>query len=353
MKKLTLVMMLLSLALSPAVKADQAAALYSAVVAVADNSSAERNKALRAGLLEVLVKLTGSADIGSKPAVAQLLANASAYVVEFGYVNLPNQPSRQGLNVRYSQVDVDRFLRQKQLPVWPVKRPSLLVWVVKEPFGHPQSFVFEGDEAFYTSLDSLFDRRGLVASYPVYDLEDLSALSVNDAWNLEADKIAAATVRYGASSWLLVRCYETSARTWRLTWVMGAANNNQAEQVYLDNLDAPALDTALARVVDMAVDRIASAYVYTPSLAAGKLVLTVDGISSFNYYNELLKLLKELSMVKNLAVESVEGEKIRLQIELEGDEKQFFESLALFDQLEIPEELPPGGQSAAIQWLLR
>ncbi|MCK9503448.1 MAG: DUF2066 domain-containing protein [Porticoccaceae bacterium] len=351
MKKIILITLLLTLGLSPVAMADSAAALYSAVVPVADNSATERNRALRAGLLEVLVKLTGSADIGSRPEVKQLLAGASAYVVEFGYIKLANQ--RQGLNVRYSQMDIDRFLRQKQLPVWPAKRPSLLVWVIKESSGQPQSFVFGDDEEFYAALNSIFDRRGLVATYPLYDLEDLSALSMDAAWNLEADKVAAASARYGAASWLLVRCYETSARTWRLTWVLGSAQKNQGDQVYLDNLDDKALDAALTRVVDMAVDRIASTYVYTPSLTADKLIVTVDGISSFNYYNQLLDLLKELSIVKSLNIESVQGEKIRLHVDLEGDAKQFFESLALFDQLEVPEELPTDGQPATIQWLLK
>jgi len=355
MKKILLIIILLMPGFMPQVNADQVSALYSATVAVTDDSIGERNKALRAGLLEVLVKLTGSADIASKPQVGSLLANASTYTIEFGYVNLPDRSQGQGLKVQYSQVEIDRFLRQNQLPVWPVQRPLLLVWVAKEPLEGEQSFaVRDEDEELYKQLDSFFSRRGLPVGYPLYDLEDLSNLNIADAWSLDAEKIAAASRRYDAVSWLLLRCYETSTGSWRVASVMNSQQKNENEQrVYLDNQDGAALDDVLARMVDTAVDRIASNYVYIPSLTVEKLIFSVKGIASFNHYNQLVDLLKSLSMVKTLGVAAIDGDQIHLQLELEGGSKQFVESLQLFDQLSVVSDIPAMAESVTVQWLPR
>lgn len=325
--------------------------LYSAVVPVADSSDAERNRAVRAGLLEVLVKLTGRRDITGMAAVRSLAAKASAYAVEFGYVNLHNSDGarQRGLNVQYSRAELDRFLRESRLPVWPSRRPSLLVWILKEPVDGGQAFVTrEEDEIIYGVLDTFFARRGQPVSYPLYDLEDQLALNVEDAWNLKTDTIASASARYDADAWLLVRCYETASGIWRIAWVLA-----NGEQVSLDNLDGNSLDQALGSIVDTAVDRIASGYSYVPSSTEGEVILAVKGIENFGSYSRMQELLGGMTMVRSVAVKQVEKDGIQLAVAIEGDVRQFLESLSLIRQLSIADasEPPRPGEQVRVDWL--
>lgn len=351
MKKFRCFLPMLAFLLAALTLANEPGDLYSAVIPVADSSENERNRAVRTGLLEVLVKLTGRRDVTSRPEVKSLAAKATSYAVEFGYVDLENSDgSRQrGLKVQYSRQELDRFLRQSQLPVWPSRRPSLLVWILREPVDGVQAFVNrEEDEAIYETLATFFARRGQPVSYPLHDLEDQLALNVEDAWNLKTESIASASARYGADAWLLVRCYETSSQTWRVAWVLA-----NGEQITLDNLDGNSLDETLGIVVDTAVDRIASGYSYVPSSAAGEIVLEVKGIKNFGNYTRLQALLKDMTMVRSVAIDRVEKDSIQLAVAIEGDGRQFLESLALIRQLSIvdsSQSLQPDKQ-VRVNWL--
>src|SRR5690606_26618112 len=140
--------------------------LYSATVPVADYSESERSRAIRSGLEQVLVRLTGRSDIAGEPRVARLLANSAAYAYEFGYVELQPRELGQGLRVAYTRGEIDSYLRQHQLPVWPQQRLPLLVWVLRESAGQSPAFVQpEEDQALYDTLGSLFDGRGMPVRY--------------------------------------------------------------------------------------------------------------------------------------------------------------------------------------------
>jgi hypothetical protein len=220
------------------------------------------------------------------------------------------------------------------------------VWVVQEPFGQPQDFVSREINAdLYRHLDALFEKRGMPVIYPVQDLEDQLALPIEAAWALQTETITQASARYKTDFWLLLRCYETSAHTWRIAWVMG-----EKEQVYLDNLDANSLDDALSAIGNGAVDRIVTAYAYVPSLRTGTLDLDVSGVNSFAAYSQLLDALKGMSQVRGVVVKAVKGSDLQIELNLEGDEKPFLESLALNNQLILPAETALPGQPLKLQW---
>ena len=373
MEKRHFLVLLITCLLSAAGHAAMGTELYRALVPIEDHSDKERNRALRQGLLQVLVKLSGSREIGNRPAVKDLLANAGAYVLEFGYAQLPDGRG-QALDTRYSQVELDRFLRDNQLPVWPARRPSLLVWIVQGPLDGARRFANrDEDPALYAELERVFGERGQPVVYPLHDLEDQLALTVEDGWGLDAEKLGAASKRYGADSWLLLRCYEAASGQWRVAWMFSAERD---ESAYLDNLDGEQLDRIVARVGDAVVDRIASAHSYVPSQTPGRLDLEIGrascrervvvaggggwgeggggggggGISEFGSYTALMELLAGLSMVRSVEVERLVGDEIQLNLAVDGDQKQLFDSLALFRQIVLPAEPPMRGEILAVSW---
>ena len=339
-------LLLLTALVTPALHGADGAELYTATVPVADHSEAERTRALRAGLAEVVVKLTGSAASVASSEVRSLLARASSYVVEFGYVELPLAEQGLGLSVKYSRAELDAFLRQEGLPVWPPQRAALLVWVLREAGDQPQTFVTrDEDEGLYAHLDRAFAARGLPVRYPLYDLEDQLGLPVATAWSLAAEELARASVRYGANQWLVLRCYQSASDHWRLAWVLG-----RGEQTSLDSLEGADLDALLQQVVDGAVDSIAAGQAYIPTLTAGRVALEVSGVDGFASYTGMLDTLQGLSMVRSVTIAQVVGERISLFLDVEGSEKVLLDALALSEHFNLPEQPGAPGQALSVVW---
>ena len=325
--------------------ANAAPGFYSATIAVNDHSPGERNRAMGEALGQVLIRLTGRADIGAEPAAAALLGDAPSYALEFGYVDL-EEAEGQGLRVSFTAAEIDEYLRRHRLPVWPLKRPPLLGWMLMEAAGSPAEFVTpEDDPALYSELTGLFDARGLPVRYPVYDLEDQLNLPVEQGWQFNVDQLAMASGRYGADRWLVVRCFETSGGDWRLAWMLGGEDHRSD----LRSLTAEELDAGLGQVVGRAVDRIAAESAYIPAAEARGLAVEVSGIADYASYRDLIQLISELSVVKSHRLTAVAGDRIALDLEVDGDRQLFVDALVPYRQLTVAG--PAGNQGpVALAW---
>lgn len=315
---------------------------YSATAPVADNSDAQRNKAIRAALEKVLIRLTGVSGIAGYPGVGELLANATNYALEFGYVE-GAQGSGLAVAVSFTRNEIERFLRDRQLPIWPAKRSPLLVWVLKEAQGQPATFVTqEDDPALYSALSSQFADRAMPVRFPLYDLEDMMKLTTQAAWDFNVEQIGQASSRYGLENWLVVRCYETTNADWRVAWVQGGAGEST-----LDSVDTATLDEGLQRMVQVAVDKVAATSSYIPSQSAGVVVLEVSGVTDYATYRRMINLFSGLSMVRSVAVQSLTANQVSLVLAVEGNQQELAQALAAYDQLILPPEQPVEGTLSA------
>ena len=310
-------------------QAQTARDFYSATVPLEDYSEAEKNRAMRKALEQVLIRLTGRSDIAADPAAGKLLANAASYALEFGYVDLENSDGN-GLGVTFTANEIDNYLRRQQLPIWPRKRAPVLVWIVREAGGEGPGFVTaDEDPALYQQVGKLFRQRGLPVLYPLYDFEDQINLPAEQAWRFDNEKIALASNRYALERWLVIRCYETSGGNWRLAWVQGG--ENRSSDLY--NLEAESLEQGLSTVINRAVDRIAADYSYIPSTDVRSLAIDIDGVDSYSSYRKLSGLMDGLSMVKSFQIDAVTGDRVSLNLQLDGDRQLFIDALSLYDQL--------------------
>ena len=337
--------LLACLALCLPLRAETVAGLYSVVVPVEDYSEQARNRALRAGLEKVLVKLTGDSDIADRAAVASWLDNAPDYALEFGYVELEKSASGQGLTASYTRGAIDDFLRRQQLPIWPRERQPVLVWLMVERVDGERSFASpELDAGLYGLLDDAFGDRAMPVRYPVYDLEDQMGLPVAEAWEFNGEVIAEASGRYGAGHWLAVRCYETSAGQWRLAWSLGSG-----EQSRLFSLQADTLDSGLSVVVDRTVDRIASDSAYIAAGSERAVSLSVAGVRSYAGYSDLSRLLAGLSMVQSRVLKTASADRLAFELQVEGDWQVLVDTLARSGKLEVVSD-NPGAAELSLRW---
>ncbi len=343
--KTPILVLIAALAVLPALAAP-APDLFTATVPVADQSEAERRRALRRGLADVVVKLTGDSAQAQSAAALELIEQAGDYAVEYGYTD---RPAGDGvaLTVRFAEGDVERFLRRSQLPLWPANRPRLLVWMVSDDPQEGRSFIGrENNPEAYRALSAAFERRGVPLLFPLLDLEDQMNLSPADAWRFNTEALARAAERYQADAWLVVRYYETSDGRWRGAWLLGGDGDPA-----LDDARGDELDELIASSVDGAVDELATGFTYVPRGMAEAVQLEVRGIETFDSYRDLMALLGEYAMVQGVQVDRVVRDRLYLNLEAEGSPAQLLEGLARFDRLEaVAGSERAGGGSARLRW---
>lgn len=347
-KNYLIVLILAVLALPLGLRAEVMDGLYSALIPVQNHSDTERNRGLKQGLLQVLVRLSGDSTIGERPEVQALLPKAAQYTVSYSYRATPESDVPQALQVTYANNEIDRFLRVNQLPVWPARRPNLLLWLVAEtPEAGKHFLTVEEEPELFDGLGKLFSDRGLPVRYPLLDLEDQLSLSAEDAWTLNPEAIASASQRYQVPAWLVVRAYQTSGLDWQLAWVLF----NDQHLTFDDTLGENLMD-ALQPIGNRAVDIIAGTYSYIPSLAEGQIAVNVSGVGSFSDYSDLMGLFDGLSMIRDVSLQHIRGDQVSMILRLEGDEKPLLESLALSNRFLMPEDVAVG-QQLSLVWAPR
>lgn len=113
--------------------------LYFAQTVVTGTEEPERTRGFRAGLLEVIVKVTGDFRLAESEAVARVLETAPRFVQQFEYEDrmkdIPvhdEQGTRERphfLRIRFKPAEVDRALEQLGLSKWAADRPVVGVWL--------------------------------------------------------------------------------------------------------------------------------------------------------------------------------------------------------------------------------
>ena len=190
--------LLLALLLAGNAWAEMVRDLHSASVPAANQGSKARKAAASQALSEVLVKVSGSRLLLADPVIVKALSDAEAHVQQYVYTR--NASPAVGFSVRF-EFDgkyVTDLVRQAGAPLWTASRPLVLAWVVVED-EKGRHFVDRDNwpEQAQMLIDA-FSRRGVPVQLPVFDLEDMSALSLNDVWRLNSAAIQAASARYNA-----------------------------------------------------------------------------------------------------------------------------------------------------------
>src|SRR3990167_8757123 len=103
--------------------------LYQVELPMVSQAEAEKSKVIHAGLMQMLVKLSGDPQVGNKPSLKEALKKPDSYVQEFSYVNTPDMAHPYLLRIQFNQADVDNLLKTANVAYWGESRPQLLVWL--------------------------------------------------------------------------------------------------------------------------------------------------------------------------------------------------------------------------------
>lgn len=331
----------------------QVAGLYTYRIAVANESEPERLRAFREALAAVVVKVTGSARWLENPSIAQALGNAQSFVEAISYssetVVVPaaapvpppgtaTAPPAAGIgltsttreqryvNVTFAASLVNDLLINAGVPIWDSNRPSVLVWMVlQDVTGERRLLTADGDPEIVALFRQFGTERGVPVIFPVLDFEDRRNLPVESLWNLDEAVIVAASARYGADSILSGRLLFTASGEYVGLWQFIF----QGEATVFDGFEE-SLQAYLYNPLERVTTQLADYFAIVPVSTNQNFVrLRVDGIDDLQAYSALLNYVRNLSLVRSVAMAHLDGERLELELGLQGDAQQLLELIAL------------------------
>lgn len=369
--------------------AGQQVDIYRAQALVKSQAEEERKAAARATFGELMVRVSGQRTALENPVVRAAMPKAQNYLFGFSYKSSSEkltEGSRSftalALQLNYEPQAIGQLLRDAQLPLWPSQRPTLLVWLVfKDQSGlHvvPQVIDFQ-------AINSFAAYRGLPLVFPKHDAKDSVAISAEDLWALNQEKIKAASERYKADAILVGRYTPSSLGPIPPAIVidpfarheiepipaaasaMDAANQNleavpaepaqgpwQGDWLLLQNDvqetfadETPEVKGLFNSAIDYAADYFAKQYAIMPTTQGPQqLVLRISNITSFAAFKQVQAYLEALALVQRMEVVTVNAEGVLVRLTTDADARLLTNTLALGRRMTLLQSVAPVGAGA-------
>ena len=285
-----------------AVWADQVTDLYEVTVPVTSQDREERSNAIRQAFSEVLVRVTGRADIvqsAEYPHIQTATERATQFAQQFRYrqnsaeADAANQIAFS-LWVRFDEAAITRLLRTNNLPVWGTTRPATLIWLVIDERGNRELI---GNNSKHDALNVLLAqsrRRGVPLRLPLLDLTDRSSLRVSDVWGNFESTILRASQRYQTEAVLVGRVFQGYGG-WNARWSLYADSRRRDW-----TLTGNSINEVLLPGIDTTAESLAMRYAQVGESNSGRILLQVRDIKNLADYNRALKYLKTISAVSSV-----------------------------------------------------
>ena len=210
LRRLDIIFLIIGLGFFSHLQAAQELPIYRAFGSVKNQTDTERNIAASLYFGEVIVRASGRRDALTNPVILAAIPKASSYLFSFSYTGnkieiVEGKPqTRIGIQLDYSPQAVNQLLKSAQLPLWPAQRPKVLVWTAYRDVALTELHRVP-DETVMNQLQLQSGLRGLKMQMPEWDLDDSLAVSVEHVWQLNLEKIKAASARYKADVIVVAR----------------------------------------------------------------------------------------------------------------------------------------------------
>jgi hypothetical protein len=311
----------------------QVDSIYSVTVPTVTQSADEKNEAVQQGLIDVLIKVSGSAQVLDNPKVKARLQNANSLVQEFSYATGPESDTKTPyrLTLRYDADGINNLLQETGSAVWGANRPLIVGWIEVEGPNRPADII-DSDSVgnLPTVVKNAADKRGLALILPLMDVQDLNQVSTNTIANMTLPALETASKRYDSDAMLVGRIMQTDTTVnsqWRLqlgteqwSWDIPGTTVDQVLKTVIDNV-ANTLATRYATVISTTVQT--------------KLSLKVTGVTQQADLLQLMQYIKHLTPVLDVQLAEVAGNVVTLNVSLRGNKQAFTELLALSKLLQV------------------
>ncbi len=318
--------------------------LYSAEVPVADQGSQALASASRDALAEVLIKVSGSSAVLANPEIRGALSGASQRVEQYGY-RPGDEPDELYAWIEFDSGYITDLVTGAGEPLWTANRPGVLVWLVLEDETGRNFVSREGDTALAEELQREFSRRGVPLRFPLFDLTDAAALSIQEAWKLYGPALQSASQRYRVENVLAGRLAALSSGDWAGEWVYF----HEGERIDRSS-NSPSSQAFIREGAALVAESMAARYAVLPILGEGdQLTLSISGVERYADYAAIVTWLEQLELVDHANVEQIRGDEILVRLYAQADAAQ------LASVIELNRRFQPvpvtAGSPLSYQWL--
>ncbi|MDP5144670.1 DUF2066 domain-containing protein [Rheinheimera baltica] len=288
---------LVSLCLLQSVSAGQINDLYQADVAAEGGNDVWQQQAL----IQVLIRVSGKADIDLVPEIKEESKRASVYIKQFKSVRTADG---NRMRVLLDASKVNQLLQQHNIAVWGALRPDILVWQIKQKDGE-RTFVRRADQPLNVALHRAFLFAGLPLLQPLYDMDDLLNLSETDVWAGFWQQINQASVRYGADVILAVTVDEVSENDktlLRLSW-----QRQDSGRTFRDTVTAADEQSLMHNFASVLASQLAERYATLMSEQhSADIELVIQNVTNLTDLVRVQQLLQQMVGVTNVTISRFE-----------------------------------------------
>lgn len=266
---------------------------------------------IRFAMGQLLTRVTGRLDAALEPDLADLLENASDFVVQRGSLD------RETLLVTFDARAIEAVLVARDQPIWGPERPLTLVWLAVDTGQGERGILSAGDVLtdaspeflqlqadFRAEMATAEEERGLPLTLPLMDLEDMGALDFVDIWAGFNTQVTQASSRYGVDAMLTGRARQTPFGV-NVQWVL-----------LRDGEEFALTGTTLRD----GLDRLADFYAAEFSTLGGvrSTLITVVGVETLDDYGRVMRHLESVSLLDSVSPEELVDGALSLRVAARG-----------------------------------
>jgi len=249
---------------------------YEVTVPLKGNTPEDRAAGMAEAVRAVAVRASGKREAAGNPAISG--ANPAKYVQRY------STTADQMLKVGFDGRAIEELLQQAGLPLWPAERP---VTVIDAPVT---------DRA---AVESVAQWRGL-------------------------------PIEWG----------EGASASTRRAVLVGVPSGSEFAWTFTHDGRTKETRGSAETGIHLAADTLAARYAPASTRSSSSLTLRVDGMDDLADYSGLLACLRELSLVRGVEVESLDGTVLTLRVVVRGDRELLGRIVALDGRLQ------PGSRGA-------
>jgi len=302
--------------------------LYRISVAVDDQSEESRTLGVQWAFQQLLIKVSGYQEVLENPVLVAASNNANRYMQGFSY-HQDTVDDQVYLQAWFSKALLIPLMRRAQAPVWGENRPLLLNWLAVEAstistdsevdassqIEAGRLLISEQVPEWQERLGRAFSERGLPILWPMNDLEDQTALPLEQLWWLVSESIVEASVRYQTDAVLAGKLNQSAEGIWQYE---GLLVQGEQRLDILTEGDSPlaALTNVSTQVGRFFADQFAIKS--DPMNGRAGIRVLVKKVKDFSDYSKVLAYLQSISGVRLVEVAQVDGDNLELYLYLEG-----------------------------------
>jgi hypothetical protein len=278
---------------------------FAEAVAVEDRSTGELARAAGDALTRVFVRVSGDEQILDEAAFNEAVQNAQSHVLLYSYQD--DQDGGTRVFFEFDDAFVRSVFRDHSILYWEQRRPPLVIWLaLDEPFSRRFAARSDDVELLAPSLERM-ELRGVEVRFPLLDLADSAALSVNAIWERDFDQVRRASARYGTEHALVGRWIDLSDGSKLVDWYYVGPEQSENLQ-----FRATELSDIWDRGVDLAVDAMRDSLAVTLQQfeMSEAIAVSVKGVNSYADYRAISSVFAELGQLVDLRIDSLNGDTV-------------------------------------------